>query len=207
MMVPFTIRLVTIPALLLSLTASPNAAAQESGEQAHIAVENPADLTSDEANRIYNSLRRRLAEGYATSGMEIVDNYQSWKRYNSAPYLSATHGQRFVNNYANAASGDYGRLKVGGTYAPGTVLAKDSVTVTTQGKVFPGALFVMEKLQSGSNPDTADWRYVMIIPDGSIYGDTTGDEPELAEYCHACHQARADDDYVFFVPEAYKIGQ
>ena len=193
--------------LIPAIFASAYSFAQEDAETAHIAVENPADLSMDEANKIYDALKQMLADGYAPAKMDLIENYQSWKRYNSAPYLSATHGQRFVNSYANELGGNYGQLKPGETYPEGTVFAKDTITVTDEGKNFPGAMFIMEKLASGSNPDTADWRYIMVIPDGSIFGDTTGDEPELVEYCHACHEARADDDYVFYVPEEFRISK
>jgi hypothetical protein len=195
----------TLLVVLSILAVVHHALAQEDGEKAHIAVENPADLVPIEADRIYEELKQQLVDGYAVADMKVIDGYQAWKRYNSTPYLSSTHGQRFVNNYANETASNYGQLGAGERYPVGTVLAKDSITVTTEGKVFPGALFVMEKLKRGGNPDTADWRYVMIIPDGSIFGDTLGDEPELVEYCHACHRARAKDDYVFFVPGDYRI--
>jgi hypothetical protein len=204
---PYSIltRLALLLGMMIATTHVHHSAAQEDGEEAHLAVNNPAALAPAEANVIYDKLRQRLAVGYAAAGLAAVGDYQSWKRYNTSPYLSATHGQRYVNNYANAATGDYGNLKTGQRYPAGSVLAKDSITVTTTGKVFPGALFVMEKLEPGTNTATADWRYVMIIADGSIYGDTIGEEPELVGYCHACHQAKADDDFVFYIPEDYRI--
>jgi len=179
--------------------------AQEDGERAHVTVKNPASLSASQANRIYDELKERLSERYAMSKLEITSGYQSWPRYNSTPYLSSTHGQRFINSYANALGKDYGKIKGNARYPVGTVFAKDSITVRSEGKIFPGALFVMEKLKAGANSETADWRYVMVIPDGSIFGDTIGDEPELVKYCHACHEAKANADYVFYVPRKYRI--
>lgn len=191
--------------LLFAALASGPVNAEGDGEAAHIAVENPADLSPEGAEEIYATLKASMGDNYALSRMALIDNYLSWKRFNSAPYLSATHGQRFVNNYANVTGSAYGALKDGERYPAGTVLAKDSITVTDEGKTFPGALFVMEKLATGTSPDTADWRYVMIIPDGSLYGDTQGDETEQVQYCHTCHEAKAEQDYVFFIPEAFQI--
>ena len=37
------------------------------------------------------------------------------------------------------------------------------MTVTDEGKIYPGAMFVMEKLAQGANPETADWRYIMVL--------------------------------------------
>ena len=144
-----------------------------------------------------------MASSYALSRLSAIENYQSWKRYNSAPYLSATHGQRFVNNFANEPAKNYGKLQKGEKYPAGSVFAKDSVTITEEGKVFPGAMFVMEKLAAGSQPETGDWRYIMVLPDGTQYGDTTGEEAPQVKYCHACHAAKADQDFVFFIPDQY----
>ncbi len=181
--------------------------AQVSIGDAHLAIENPAELSKEDANRIYNGLMAQMADGYGMSRLEIIADYQSWKRYNTAPYLSATHGRRFVNNYANTTGETYGSLAEGESHPPGTVLAKDSITVTADGKTYPAAMFVMEKLAAGLSPKTADWRYLVVNPDGSLFGDTMGEEPELVKYCHACHEAMDSLDYVFFVPEDYLVAE
>ncbi len=178
--------------------------AQESPDS-HLAIENPAILDQAEINQVYNVLKERMAGGYALAKLPVIKNYQSWKIYNNQPYISATHGQRYVNNYANKLAKDYGVLKNGEVYPVGTVFAKDTITVTEQKKTFPGAMFVMEKLEKGASPDTADWRYIMVLPDGSMFGDTSGDDPETVEYCHDCHIQKSREDYVFFVPEEYRI--
>ena len=174
---------------------------------AHLAIKNPAILGTSEINAVYDSLKERMAGGYALSKLPEIKNYQNWKLFNSEPYISATHGQRYVNNYANKLVTNYGELKKGETYPVGAVFAKDTITVTSQKKTFPGAIFIMEKLAAGKSPETADWRYVMVLPDGSMFGDTTGDEPEEVEYCHACHNQKSREDYVFFVPEKYRASK
>ena len=197
-------RVFLIGAVIAGLLSGASSA-QETGETAHVPLENPAELSQAQANAIYDELKARLDALYAPANLELIKEYQSWKRYNSAPYISATHGQRYVNNFVNDIGKDYGKLKSGEVYPAGTVIAKDSITVTDDGKQFPGAMFVMEKLAAGTSPATADWRYVMVIPDGSIFGDTVGSEPELVEYCHVCHEAVADNDYVFYIPEDYRV--
>jgi len=192
-----------IAALCIVLSAS-TSLAQDGVGDAHLPILNPAEPTPEEAQRIYDELKERMADGYALSKLDIVEDYQSWQRYNTVPYMSATHGSRFINNYANDKAKNYGRLKEGETFAAGTVFAKDAITITEDGKQFPGALFVMEKMPKGTNEPTADWRYIVVNPDGSFFGDTTGDEPQLVQYCHACHIQVADDDYVFYVPEDYR---
>jgi hypothetical protein len=56
----------------------------------------------------------------------------------------------------------------------GSVVAKDSFAVTAAGDVFAGPLFIMEKMSQGFNAASRDWRYTMIMPDGSVFGVTNG---------------------------------
>lgn len=170
----------------------------------HITIERPAELTGEEALDVYQALSTVMADGYARARMPLVRGYQSWQRYNSAPYRSATHGRRFVNNYANHLAGGYERIDQGVRMAPGAVLAKDSFTVTDEGRALPAPLFVMEKLAEGASPETGDWRYLEILPDGSVFGDSQGAGRERVAFCHDCHAGVADADYLFFVPDAYR---
>ncbi|SDX45667.1 Cytochrome P460 [Ruegeria halocynthiae] len=179
--------------------------AQSIDQDAHLAIENPANLSKEDAQSHYRSLSRRMERGYAAAQLDLLMNYQAWPLFNDAPYISATHGQRYVNSYANRMAHNYGTLQEGEVLPVGSVLAKDSMTVTDEGNVHPGALFVMEKLPAGSNPDTADWRYIMVMPDGSLFGDTMGFRASEVEYCHVCHEAVADRDYTFYVPEEYRV--
>jgi hypothetical protein len=176
------------------------AAAQEFEIKHHLTIENPAELQPSEALRVYQSIAGELSRGYAISKDKIAQTYRRWRLFNTAPYQSATHGNRYVNNYANEKS--YG--KPGAVMPPGTVLAKDSFTVTADSGIFGGALFLMEKLAPGTSPNTGDWRYVMIMPDGSVLGDSTGENQDRVEFCDDCHVAKADDDYLFLVPEEYR---
>ena len=177
--------------------------AENSDQDAHLAIENPAALSKDEARVHYRALTRRMARGYAAAQLDILINYQSWPLFNDAPYISATHGQRYVNSYANRMAHNYATLAEGEVLPVGSVLGKDSMTVTDEGNVHPGALFVMEKLAAGTSPETADWRYIMVMPDGSLFGDTMGFRAGAVAYCHDCHAAVADRDYTFYVPEDY----
>lgn len=169
----------------------------------HFRVEHPANLDRAAALAVYNRIVDDMVAGYALTRESVARNYRSWRRYNQAPYRSATHGDRFVNNYANAIARDrYGRLEDGEQMPVGSVLAKDSFAVTAEGDVFTGPLFVMEKMPRGFNPPSRDWRYSMILPDGSYFGVTNGDNSERVEFCITCHAAAGDEqDHLFFVPE------
>ncbi len=62
----------------------------------------------------------------------------------------------------------------------------------------------MEKMAAGFSDDTGDWRYTMIMPDGSLFGVTKGEGAERVEYCIGCHLARERYDHLYFPPEEYR---
>ncbi len=193
---------VSFAAILIAGLIGPVMAA----EKEHLRLNTPGALAPAKAEAIYQGVLKELAEGYAPAHDATAQNYPSWRRYNIAPYLSATHGNRYANNYANprADKAGYGKLKPGQRMPPGAVVVKDTYTVTKDGEVFPAALFYMEKLAPGHSPDTGDWRFVQILPDGSYFGDTVGDNAADVAFCFTCHKAMADVDFLFFLPEEYR---
>ena len=171
----------------------------------HFRVRNAAELGQEEAESIYRGLLKFLSQGYSAAGDPIAETYVGWGRFNRAPYRSATHGQRFVNNYGNEAAAAYGRYEEAGRLPPGAIIAQDSFSVTREGEVRPGPLFVMEKMEPGFNYVTGDWRYIMIMPDGELFGMTKGVNAERVEYCIACHLVQEEWDHLFFVPRDYRV--
>ncbi len=171
----------------------------------HFRVRDPARLDGPEANRIYRDLADGLSDLYSLSGVAAAAVYQYWRRYNSSPYLSVTHGQRYVNNYANEAARDYGRFEQSGPLPVGAVIAKDSVALTRDGGIFAGPLFLMEKMEGGFSNATGDWRYTMIMPDGSLFGVTNGKDSARVEYCIGCHLARERFDHLYFPPPEVRV--
>ena len=197
-------------ALASAMVASPGAQDEEAVDFArptrHFRVPNPAQLADVEALSVYDRIRDDMVAAYRLSRNPIAPHYYKWKRYNRAPYRSATHGDRYVNNYANAeAAPRYGRSEAT-PMPPGAVLAKDSFTVTAQGDVFTGPLFLMEKMPPGFSAATRDWRYTMIMPDGSLLGTTGGEGSERTAFCASCHAtAGAGRDHLFFVPDKFRL--
>ena len=171
----------------------------------HMKIENPATLSDAGAEAIYSQIQVELAKAFARSGKRLVNGYTAWKRYNLTPYLSSTHGDRYINNFANDKTVGYDTLKKGSKMQVGTVIAKDGFAVTEQGEVLPGRLFVMEKLAAGASPDTGDWRYLTIENDGSVIGDSIDDPQNSMEFCHVCHKVRASRDFLFYVPPDYRL--
>lgn len=173
--------------------------------QKHFTVGAPAGLSGADAEAIYDRIREDMIAGYRLSAAPYTDSYPSWTRYNSVPYRSAQHGERFINNYANERGRAYALQEDSGAMPVGSVLVKDSFSVTQRGDVFSGPLFVMEKMVPGFNPAGGDWRYTMIMPDGSLLGTTKGSGSARMEFCVTCHAGvGADQDHMFYIPEAYR---
>ena len=62
----------------------------------------------------------------------------------------------------------------------------------------------MEKMASGFNEASGDWRYSMVSPGGKIIGETNGAGSGKVAFCIDCHLA-AERDSMFFLPEAFRI--
>ncbi len=171
----------------------------------HFTVGNPAKLAAADALTIYDRIREAMAEMYGRSGNAYMSQYQTWRRYNLAPYRSATHGRRFVSNYANPTAKAYARFPKAGTLPVGSVLVKDSFEVTARGDVVTGPLSIMEKMPPGFNPASRDWRYTEIMPNGEIFGVTKGENAERVGFCIGCHRSAGDaNDHLYFVPKKYR---
>lgn len=172
----------------------------------HFRVERPAGLSGADALVIYTRILDDMVAGYRMSGLPHARSYRRWRRFNTVPYRSAQHGERYVNNYANDVAEAYGRFERAGEMPVGSVLVKDSFAVTSRGDVFSGPLFAMEKMPRGFDPGGGDWRYTMVMPDGSLFGTTKGVGAERVAFCAACHNvAGTEHDRLFFVPEAYRV--
>ena len=198
-------------AAIIAVAAAGPAAAQSADDtvlmpKAHIKIEDPKKLTPKQANRAYEQIINDLAEMYAISRDPAAKDFRTWRRYNASPYLSATHGNRYVNNYANAKAKDYEKVGTGKVRMPaGAIFAKDSFTVTADGEIYGGALFLMEKLDPGISPETGHWRYWMILPDGSVLGDSEDDSAKAMAFCHTCHVLKKRNDYLYYVPKEFRI--
>ena len=162
-----------------------------------------AEVSSEEARAAYQCIHGEMGADYAKAGIAAVADYQKWVNLALAPYQSATHGSRYVNNYVNATgAAAYARYEKVGKMPVGAVLAKDSFVVNPDGRVAIGPLFIMEKLAAGTNADTHDWRYAMIMANGAVLGTTDGKDSANVAFCAECHAAVADDqDSLFFLPD------
>ena len=141
---------------------------------------------------------------YLSNGSDIAADYRNWDKYNTVPYASATHGGRYVNNYANETGVAYGKFEEFGEMPVGSVLAKDSFTADGNGEFSSGPLFLMRKMKAGFRPDFGDWEYTLIMPGGNVYGITNASGSDNVEFCGTCHMAVPDQDHMFFLPVDYR---
>ena len=163
------------------------------------------ELTTAEAKGAYECLMKEMLAGYAKSGLKMAGFYKDWDIYNNQPYVSDTHGGRFVNNYANATAKKYGKFEGSGKMPVSSVLAKDSFAVHANGKMGAGPLFLMEKMPTGFNKGSGNWRYTMVMPDGAIFGVTNGENSAKMQFCIDCHAAVAEDqDSMMLLPDEYR---
>lgn len=170
----------------------------------HYRLRNPQTLDAERGAEIYEIVRAGMTVGYSLSGLDIARNYQNWRRYNNAPYLSATHGNHYLNNYANEVARAYGDFEGAGRLPVGSVIAKDSFSVTESGGILLGSLFIMEKMPQGFSYVSGDWKFTLVKPDGTIFGATNGAGSARVEYCITCHLSRERYDHLYFVPRAFR---
>lgn len=170
----------------------------------HFRPHEVTNLNDRDAVRLYEELKGAMVEAYKLSGVDAANKYQKWRKYNQIPFQSATHGRRYINVYTNPVGADYGRLSQGEKMPRGSIIAKDSFVAVEEEKVYTGPLFVMEKMAAGFNYVSGDWRYTMIMPDGSVYGMTKGEGAKRVEFCIGCHLAREKYDHLYFTPPEYR---
>ena len=163
------------------------------------------DLTDAEAKLAYNCIIKEMQAGYAKSGMKVAAQYVSWKSYATRAYQSATHGGRFVQNFANAKAKNYGKFEDAGKMRHGAQLTKNSFAAMPDGKLAAGPLFLMEKMKTGWNIESGDWKYTMVMADGSTFGETKGTNAAGMQFCIECHASAEDEDYMLFIPDEYRV--
>jgi hypothetical protein len=146
-----------------------------------------------------------MQAAYKKSGGPVSNSYAGWTRYSKVAYVSGTHGNRLVQNYGNAKASAYGKYEKAGRMPVGSILAKDSFTVTPAGRVGVGPLFVMEKMPAGFKKASGDWKYSMVMPTGAIMGVTNGTNSKAMNFCYECHMSVAEEqDSLMLLPEEYR---
>ena len=77
----------------------------------------------------------------------------------------------------------------------GSVLAKESISLSVKKKMArPGPLLIMTKMVAGSIPETNDWFYAGLQPNGKVMKINQS-------FCHDCREAYEDSDYLAYPVE------
>lgn len=184
--------------LALALSGHAAQAACEAGKAGY-------ELTPTEATAVYDCLKAELLDGYLQGEKrwipaDYVASYRSWTPASAFPAAPGFHGERLLMTYVNEIGADtYLEYRDEGVIVPaGTVIAKESFAVDEQGKVQPGPLFIMEKVEAGRSPQTDDWFYMAVAPNGSPMA------MDVISACSECHQQNfgAQGGLGYPVPEA-----
>lgn len=147
-----------------------------------------SELTGGEAQAVYECLKAELQAGYAKGNKrwipkDFVTDYPTWNRASKFPAAPGFHGDRFLVTYVNdVGAAEYMRYAEDPNIPAGTVIAKESFTVTDKGKVKPGPLFLMRKVEAGMSPKTDDWHYMAVTAKGSPMA------VNVYSACSECHQ-------------------
>lgn len=170
--------------------------------KSHMMLADPANMSGDRADAVYLAIRQNMSAHYLASGDPVTGAYQTWRRYNTAPYQSSLHGALYVNNYANATAARYGKYENLGNLPAGSIVVKDSFAVTESGEVMTGPLFLMEKREPGFNVASNDWLFMMVEPNGTVAGITNGANAAAVRFCADCHNmAPKGQDNLYFLPK------
>ena len=147
------------------------------------------DLIFEEAQVVYDCIAADLHAGYMTGDKKwipigYVADYRSWTPANTLPANPGFHGGRFLLTWINDVGAEE-YLKFAEEDAvnipAGTVIAKESFSVTVAGKVKHGPLCIMEKRVAGTSPETNDWYYMAVAPNGMPMA------VNVMKACNECH--------------------
>lgn len=163
----------------------------------------PTPVLSDaEAAATGDCLRPGL-EALAAAGDVPAMQGSSWRRF-STQFFRSEHG-RYLEVLGNPLAAEYGRRWEDSIPLPvGAIVKKHSFTVRQSGQVMFGPQFTMEKLPPGTAPQANDWRFALIDGNGVTIGETGGRNSDSVAFCVTCHRSAWRQDFLFFVPPAYR---
>ncbi len=179
----------------------------------------PPDVSDEELQALYDCLMESMGQQEAALDSDLVmaswteserpegSAFAGWTNFASTPYISFTHGERFATNHANEIAAEvYGLYEDIDTMPAGGIVAKPTFSIGPDGQALWETLFLMEKAEEGASPDTNDWIYTAIMPDGSLMGRTLGANSDGMFFCAACHMGGGmDTDDLLFMEPQYRV--
>ena len=183
------------------LATAPALHAASVGEDCSLATPR-GDMTHDDAQAVYDCLAGAMQDGYLEGDKRwipraFVAEYRNWTAASTLPADPGVHGGRFLFTWVNGTgAAEYVRFAdERGAMPAGTVIAKESFTVSEDGKAKPGPLFLMQKTAQGISPRTNDWYYMAVQPNGTPMA------VNVFTACNECHSAYSDSDYLGYPEE------
>ncbi len=125
--------------------------------------------------------------------LEVGADYLSYRRVTPEPFLSAVHGDRWVDVYVNEVGAD--AYLDNGEMPVGSIVVKTSWQDEAGApSTVPGPLYIMERRPAGYAPEHGDWYFAIHwanpTPDqaGTLGGPLywRGRSARVA-YCYDCH--------------------
>lgn len=165
----------------------------------------PDDLSYAEAKTVHDCLKPSLYSGYNKGGKrwipaDYVKDYQSWAPANTAPANPGFHSNRYLSTYVNDIGfAEYTKYAENPTIPVGTVIAKESFSISDGGKATNGPLFFMEKVAAGVSPETDDWYYMMVDARGRPQA------VNVVSACHECHSGFGDTGNMGYPVEEVRL--
>lgn len=166
-----------------------------------VSVEDAFDLDEAAIVALYDCLKDAMAKSYAKEGDPIGKNYRNWILTSTRPAVQGAHSNRLLQTFANPVAAEhYLKFEEEGVEMPvGSVLAKESITVSIKKKAARvGPLFIMTKLEAGGAPETDDWLYGGIQPNGKPM-------KFKQSFCHDCHVVWEDQDNLAYPMEEVRV--
>ncbi len=191
--------LFSITAFVVALSVSSTAHAGDCA----VDVEDPFDLEEADVNALYDCIKDKMIAGYTKGDNEVAAAYRDWTVSATRPAVAGPHGNRLLLTFANdIAAEHYLKFAEEGVKMPvGSVLAKESIKVSTKKKkAIVGPLFIMTKLEAGGAPETDDWLYGGVQPNGKPM-------KFKQSFCHDCHSAWEDQDSLAYPLEDVRVSQ
>ncbi|MGR3501747.1 cytochrome P460 family protein [Pseudaestuariivita sp.] len=185
---------------ILTMTVSA-ALADSHSDKCLVDATDAFDLSGAEVETLYACMEGKMLAGYTKGDSEIAAAYRSWTNSATRPAVAGAHGERFLQTFANdIAAEQYLKFEDEGVVMPaGSILAKESIKLGKEGKpARVGPLFIMEKLEAGGAPDTGDWFYSGVQPNGKPL-------KIKQSFCHNCHVGWEDSDMLAYPVEEVRV--
>ena len=161
----------------------------------------PFDLTESDIASIYDCIGDAMVAGYSKEGDMVAKNYRNWTVTGTRHGVAGAHGNRLLLTYANdIAAEEYLKFADDGVVMPvGSRLVKESIKINRKkSAAVIGPLFLMTKLEIGAAPETTDWLYGGLQPNGKPMRFKQS-------FCHDCHASWEDQDFLAYPLEAVRV--